>query len=99
MGERTKAAGADRLDQFAGAAFFQAQRHQRRVLPEVADRARHQRVERGRAGEADAEPAGLAAGGAASGIARHLDPGEDRARLGEKRLARRRQGDSARQPP
>src|SRR5437660_6083822 len=65
----------------------------------MAADARHQRVKRGRAGKAEAEPAGFAACGAAGGKHSVFGALEHDPRFREKGFARRGQLDSARLAP
>ena len=88
---------AQRLDQFAGAALLQGKRHQRVRFAEGADQPRHERVERGRAGEAEADPARLRRARCGGSRRRACSTrAEDRPRLGEKGCARLGQLDAAR---
>ena len=91
--------GAQAFNQFGGAALFKAQRDQRMCLAECPDHARHKRMERGRAGEAEPDPPGFAARGAARRGGSVLDPVEDPPRLGEERFACLGQLDPARLAP
>jgi len=83
IGERTRAALAQRVHQLAGAALLQAQRHQRMCLAILPDQLRHKRMERGRAGEAEPDPAGLAARRPPGRADRVLDLLQDQLRLGQ----------------
>ena len=67
-----------------------------RVVAELADRARHQRMERRRGGEADGDAADLAARGAAGADLGMLGLGQDRLGVDQERAAGVGQADAAR---
>src|SRR5580700_3978241 len=68
-------------------------------LAKPPDRARHERVERGRTGKPDADPSGLAPRSPPGCGGCMLDLGQDRPRLGQQRLAGLGQFDTARLAP
>src|SRR5205807_3271683 len=91
--------GAQALDRRRRRGLLEAQRDQRARLAEVTGDARHQRMEGGRAGKPEPEPAGFAACGAAGGKHSVFGALEHDPRFREKGFARRGQLDAAWLPP
>src|SRR5712675_592092 len=91
--------GTQPVNQLTRAGLLQGQRDQRARLAEFADHPRHKGVKRRRAGKAEPDPAGVAAGGAARRDDGMLDAIEDRACFGQQRFARLGQLDAARLAP
>ena len=79
--------GLEQLDQLHGRALDQLQLHVRIGQSVVADRAGHERMERGGRGEADADDAGFALRGTARAAQRVVGQSQDRARIRQQALA------------